>query len=509
MMAYPASTAPAEPACEHDDAPETPPTTAASDRPPVSDDVSPPEVRATFSAPEQQQLLQQHDDDDAGLSHPQSLPPPAAGGGATDDPAADSTHCSLTAGQEKAARDWSNKTKRWYPPPNPLADPNRAHSSVVVAAKALNLDLNALREREAQRRAPDFYERDLQLRQNGPVQGKHGSASGVTPDTVGSLRSFHGRWGPWRNEVSENLCFDDAILRALETNHATIELVSCDLPEDASKAPATGAAPFMTIWAANCLGAHPSVVSRVDRDKSKSRGRSDLADEKSKSTHAIKHLTSMKRASSNARKAERDWNQRAEASVRGLLDSAVAERQLQLLHAARQRQEENDATRDVTRDVTARAAQAESERATTIVQAAALSARQVARDSSSQSAKVAVVCGVLRRWRLTRQGIPLESALASESGAINSNDWPTNSKESAYDVLGITERWCGQDDVRSAYQKALFLAHPDKNPDIRNGDRLQLVQQAYGLLRDVKKRARYDAIMDKELATVAVERAVK
>ena len=61
-----------------------------------------------------------------------------------------------------------------------------------------------------------------------------------------------------------------------------------------------------------------------------------------------------------------------------------------------------------------------------------------------------------------------------------------------YDVLGVS-RDASFDDIRKAYRKQALLSHPDKHPgDQQAVARFLKVSEAYEVLRDQTKRARYD-----------------
>jgi curved DNA-binding protein len=61
-----------------------------------------------------------------------------------------------------------------------------------------------------------------------------------------------------------------------------------------------------------------------------------------------------------------------------------------------------------------------------------------------------------------------------------------------YDVLGV-ERGASEKDIRRAYRKLARKHHPDVNKDPGSEDRFKEVSEAYEVLRDPEKRARYDA----------------
>jgi molecular chaperone DnaJ len=65
-------------------------------------------------------------------------------------------------------------------------------------------------------------------------------------------------------------------------------------------------------------------------------------------------------------------------------------------------------------------------------------------------------------------------------------------KRDYYDVLGVA-RNAGADDVKKAYRKAALQHHPDKNPgDKAAEEKFKEAAEAYEVLSDADKRARYD-----------------
>jgi molecular chaperone DnaJ len=68
----------------------------------------------------------------------------------------------------------------------------------------------------------------------------------------------------------------------------------------------------------------------------------------------------------------------------------------------------------------------------------------------------------------------------------------TTEKRDYYEVLGIV-RGAALDDIKKAYRKLAVKYHPDKNPgDAEAEERFKEAAEAYGVLSDDEKRARYD-----------------
>jgi len=66
------------------------------------------------------------------------------------------------------------------------------------------------------------------------------------------------------------------------------------------------------------------------------------------------------------------------------------------------------------------------------------------------------------------------------------------SKRDYYEVLGV-DRGASANDLKSAYRRLAMEFHPDRNPDDPVAeDRFKELSEAYGVLSDEEKRARYD-----------------
>ena len=66
------------------------------------------------------------------------------------------------------------------------------------------------------------------------------------------------------------------------------------------------------------------------------------------------------------------------------------------------------------------------------------------------------------------------------------------SKRDYYEVLGIMKQ-AGADEIKSAYRKLALQYHPDRNPDnIEAEDKFKEATEAFEVLSDDNKRARYD-----------------
>jgi curved DNA-binding protein len=63
-----------------------------------------------------------------------------------------------------------------------------------------------------------------------------------------------------------------------------------------------------------------------------------------------------------------------------------------------------------------------------------------------------------------------------------------------YKILGV-ERKASADDIRKSYRKLAMQYHPDRNPgDKKSEERFKEINEAYQVLSDAQKRARYDQL---------------
>ena len=61
-----------------------------------------------------------------------------------------------------------------------------------------------------------------------------------------------------------------------------------------------------------------------------------------------------------------------------------------------------------------------------------------------------------------------------------------------YEVLGVTKTASGEE-IKKAYRKLAMQYHPDRNPDNKEAEeKFKEVNEAYEVLSDANKKARYD-----------------
>lgn len=65
-------------------------------------------------------------------------------------------------------------------------------------------------------------------------------------------------------------------------------------------------------------------------------------------------------------------------------------------------------------------------------------------------------------------------------------------KRDYYEVLGVAKS-AGADEIKKAYRKIAMQYHPDRNPgDAAAEDKFKEAAEAYDVLSDADKKARYD-----------------
>lgn len=77
-----------------------------------------------------------------------------------------------------------------------------------------------------------------------------------------------------------------------------------------------------------------------------------------------------------------------------------------------------------------------------------------------------------------------------------------------YMILGVS-RSASQEEIQKAYRKKAREFHPDKNPEDNAIGRFHGIQEAYGILFDVKKRSEYDQSWSSSLLNNPAETATE
>lgn len=63
-----------------------------------------------------------------------------------------------------------------------------------------------------------------------------------------------------------------------------------------------------------------------------------------------------------------------------------------------------------------------------------------------------------------------------------------------YKILGVSAN-ADKEEIKKAYKNAVLKYHPDVNKEDSSNDKFQLIQEAYEVLSDDKKRRHYDKIL--------------
>ena len=67
-----------------------------------------------------------------------------------------------------------------------------------------------------------------------------------------------------------------------------------------------------------------------------------------------------------------------------------------------------------------------------------------------------------------------------------------STKRDYYEILGVSKS-AGADEIKKAYRKVAMQYHPDRNPDDKEAeDKFKEAAEAYEVLSDSDKKAKYD-----------------
>lgn len=89
-------------------------------------------------------------------------------------------------------------------------------------------------------------------------------------------------------------------------------------------------------------------------------------------------------------------------------------------------------------------------------------------------------------WYKDRWGVVLPSDVLFEWFGI------TSTNQTLYELLSV-KRTAPQGDIKTAYRSAMKLWHPDHNKEPNALERSKQINEAYTILKDPFKRAKYDA----------------
>ena len=67
----------------------------------------------------------------------------------------------------------------------------------------------------------------------------------------------------------------------------------------------------------------------------------------------------------------------------------------------------------------------------------------------------------------------------------------TTQKRDYYEILGVSKN-ASDEDLKKAFRKLAFEFHPDRNKDKNAEEKFKEINEAYQVLSDQEKRARYE-----------------